>query len=228
MKRLLPLAVLLLAGCATMSPPPPPIGDDVYRAVGTEPFWSLVIGERTLVFTEANAPGVEIVQPKPRPIIGFAGEIYQTPRINVNIVHARCSDGMSDRIYADKVQLRVDGRSFEGCGGATVMPATLAGTSWTVESVNGRPTGGGERFQVSFDGERMSGQFGCNRVSGGYRFDGLTFTAGALAMTRMACPDMSFEQLAAGILAAPLAARMDGDRLVLANPPSTIVLKRNI
>ena len=38
-------------------------------------------------------------------IIGFAGEIYQTPRINVNIVHAQCSDGMSDRTYPDKVQV---------------------------------------------------------------------------------------------------------------------------
>ena len=50
-------------------------------------------------------------------ILGFAGEIYQTPRINVNIVHAQCSDGMSDRTYPDKVQVTVDGRRFNGCGG---------------------------------------------------------------------------------------------------------------
>ena len=44
-----------------------------------------------------------------RPIIGIAGEIYQTTRLNVNIVHARCSDGMSDRVYPDKVQVSADG-----------------------------------------------------------------------------------------------------------------------
>jgi uncharacterized membrane protein len=50
-------------------------------------------------------------------IVGIAGEIYQTPRINVNIVHGECSDGMSDRVYPDKVQVSVDGKQFHGCGG---------------------------------------------------------------------------------------------------------------
>jgi hypothetical protein len=53
----------------------------------------------------------------PPVIIGIAGEIYHTPRIGVNIVHGRCSDGMSDRVYPDKVQVTVDGRRFNGCGG---------------------------------------------------------------------------------------------------------------
>ena len=56
-------------------------------------------------------------QPTPPVIHGFAGEIYNTPRIHVNIVHGRCSDGMSDRVYPDKVQVDVDGRRFNGCGG---------------------------------------------------------------------------------------------------------------
>jgi len=50
-------------------------------------------------------------------IHGIAGEIYRTRRIDVNIVHARCNDGMSDRVYPDKVQVTVDGRRFNGCGG---------------------------------------------------------------------------------------------------------------
>lgn len=112
MKRLLALPLVLLAsGCLTA--PPPPAAP--YHAVGTEPFWSLLIDERDLTFTQPDAQPVR--QPRPPVIIGVAGEIYQTPRINVNIVHARCSDGMSDRIYPDKVQVRVDGRQFNGCGG---------------------------------------------------------------------------------------------------------------
>ena len=58
-----------------------------------------------------------VVQPTPPVIHGVAGEIYQTPRINVNIVHGPCSDGMSDRTYPDKVQVTVDGHAFNGCGG---------------------------------------------------------------------------------------------------------------
>jgi uncharacterized membrane protein len=106
----LPL-VALAGGCLTPPPPPPP----PYHALGTEPFWNLLIDERNLTFLQ---PGAQpITQPTPRVIHGFAGEIYQTPRINVNLVHGTCSDGMSDRVYPDKVQVTVDGRRFNGCGG---------------------------------------------------------------------------------------------------------------
>jgi len=108
----LPLAVSL-AGCMTAPTPAPALAP--YHAVGTEPFWSLLIDARNLTFTQREA--APITQPTPRVIVGFAGEIYQTPRINVNIVHGSCSDGMSDRTYPDKVQVMVDGRQFHGCGG---------------------------------------------------------------------------------------------------------------
>jgi len=34
----------------------------------------------------------------------------------VTIVHSRCSDGMSERVYPDTVNLMVDGRPYRGCG----------------------------------------------------------------------------------------------------------------
>ena len=112
MKRLFALLALAAPiGCAPLPPPPPP----PYHAVGTEPFWDLLIDERNLTFRLPD--GQPIIQPTPRVIHGFAGEIYQTPRINVNIVHGQCSDGMSDRTFPDKVQVTVDGRGFNGCGG---------------------------------------------------------------------------------------------------------------
>ena len=100
-----------LGACAPLPPPPPP----PYHAVGTEPCWNLLIDEHDVTFTQPEAQPIR--QPTPPVIHGFAGEIYQTPRINVNVVHGTCSDGMSDRVYPDKVQVRVDGRRFEGCGG---------------------------------------------------------------------------------------------------------------
>jgi len=103
--------IALSAGCAPLPAPPPP----PYHAVGTEPFWNLLIDEHDLTFVQPDAQPVK--QPTPKVIVGIAGEIYQTPRINVNIVHAQCSDGMSDRTYPDKVQVTVDGKRFEGCGG---------------------------------------------------------------------------------------------------------------
>jgi uncharacterized membrane protein len=112
MKKTAAILLATLAGaCAPLPPPPPP----PYHAVGTEPFWDLLVDEHHLTFTLAGTQPVQ--QPTPQVIHGIAGEIYQTPRINVNIVHGTCSDGMSDRTFPDKVQVIVDGRPFKGCGG---------------------------------------------------------------------------------------------------------------
>ena len=229
MKKLGALMALGLAGCISAPPlsPPPPSGA-LYVAQGTEPFWRLTINPVEMVFTEANAPGVQIAQPTPRVIVGVAGEIYQTPRVNVNIVHARCSDGMSDRVFPDKVQVRVDGRAFEGCGGEPMAPAQVANTNWRVLAVNARGAPQGDSFFVRFEGDRLSARFGCNTMSGTYNVQGEMLNAGALAMTRMACPDMAFEDQAARILSQP--ARLNfqaGDRLLLENSAGSILLSRS-
>jgi heat shock protein HslJ len=110
------LATGAISGCMTAPPRPGPlVPSPTYRAVGTEPSWTLAIDQRELTFTRPDAQPV--FQPRPTAIIGIAGEIYQTPRIHVNIVHAQCSDGMSDRTYPDTVQVDVDGQRFTGCGG---------------------------------------------------------------------------------------------------------------
>ena len=112
MKKTLAIAVAAgIAGCAPIPAAPPP----PYHAVGTEPFWDLLIDEHNITFVlSGHAP---VAQPTPKVIVGIAGEIYRGPRIDVNIVHAQCSDGMSDRVYPDKVQVSVDGKQFNGCGG---------------------------------------------------------------------------------------------------------------
>ena len=96
---------------------PLPPGASDYRAQGTEPFWDLTIG-RDMVFTDRGT-GLTISQPTPTAINGTAGEIYRTQRLEVNVVHAPCSDGMSDRRYPDTVQVYADGRLYRGCGGTS-------------------------------------------------------------------------------------------------------------
>ena len=119
MKR---LAVIALAATLTACLSHPPPAPAPYRAVGQSSGWTLIIDDRFLTFIPA--PGAQpVLQPSVNPIIGFAGEIYQTPRISVNIVHAPCSDVMSGQGYADRVQVDVDGKRFEGCGGDLTSPA---------------------------------------------------------------------------------------------------------
>ena len=249
----LPLLALGLAACQTYPqgpgypgqgpvgtpepyPPTVPSGQASYRAIGTEPFWDLEIG-RDLVFTD-RGNDQRVVQPTPRPISGFAGEIYQTQRLNVNIVHSRCSDGMSDRTYPDTVTVRVDGRDYRGCGaniaffsqtGENGMPnqgqITLSGTNWTVVAINGRPTPRAN-FYLNFQPDRIGAKFGCNSLGAGYSVNGSTLTAGAVMATRMACPDMSFEDQGAAVLAQPMQVSGAGDDLVLSNRAGSITLRR--
>ncbi len=109
MNRSILLAIPLLAGC--MPYPPPPAAP--YHAIGSDSRWDLIIDDANLTFIAAGQQPV--VQRKPQVIVGFAGEIYQTPRINVNIVHAQCV--LDGRTFPDKVQARIDGVQHEGCGG---------------------------------------------------------------------------------------------------------------
>lgn len=89
-----------------------------YRGLGTEPFWSVRITPDRIAFDEANEPGVTISEPAPTVQLGPGGLRYlDTPRLKLWLIPERCSDGMTERIFPDRIILTVDGRRFEGCGG---------------------------------------------------------------------------------------------------------------
>src|SRR4029453_16462015 len=101
MKRFVIVALGMSLGACLSHPPPAPAP---YRAVGLSADWTLIIGDRYRTFFPG--PGQQpILAPSVEPIIGIAGEIYQTPRINVNVVHGQCNDGRSDRAYPAKAQV---------------------------------------------------------------------------------------------------------------------------
>ena len=97
-----------------------PAGETTYRAIGTEPFWDLEIG-RELIFTD-RGNNVSVSDPTPTPVNGVAGEIYRTQRLEVNIVHRQCSDGMSDRSYPFVATLEVAGEQRSGCAWTDRQP----------------------------------------------------------------------------------------------------------
>jgi heat shock protein HslJ len=69
-------------------------------------------------------------------------------------------------------------------------PPELSGTSWTVTSIDGSPTGRGPGLTTDFtvDG-RVNGDSGCNSYSGPYIQTGSTVRIGELLSTRRACVD---------------------------------------
>jgi uncharacterized membrane protein/heat shock protein HslJ len=229
---------------------PPPVSGD-YRASGTEPFWDLTIGGE-LVFTDRGT-GLTISQSTPSPIHGTAGEIYRTQRLEVNIVHSPCNDGMSDRSYPDTVQVYADGKLYRGCGGGSVgsyndplapvppgagpvagsppvtgMPAPpLDRTRWMVIAINGRPVPRDGEYSMEFDAGRLSAKFGCNSIGAGYTQTESTIDAGAMMVTRMACGDMSWETSGVAVLDQVMqASAIDRNRLTLTSSAGSIELIR--
>jgi heat shock protein HslJ len=72
----------------------------------------------------------------------------------------------------------------------------------------------------------LSAKFGCNSIGSGYTVRGATLEAGALMMTRMACPNGSFEAQGTAILERPMTLSEAGDRLTLSNQVGRIDLVR--
>lgn len=224
MKTILSIPLLALAACATTGAAD---AGGSYRALGTEPFWSVTVADGRMTY---ESPDGGFSVPAPRVRETGDGRRYETPRITLDIWAAECSDGMSDRRFADTVRATVDGRTLNGCGGAILPPASLAGTNWSIVEIAGMAVSG-ELYQMQFTDDRLSGQAGCNRFSGGYTVAGDTLTAGGLAMTRMACPGaaMQHEQQASRILSSPVRISFpDGDTLVLTGAEGTIRLRRVI
>lgn len=226
MKNVLKYAPLALLAVYTAVPAvgAPPV--QAYRAVGTEPFWGLTITERELIFEDPDG-ATRVVEPTPRPARGAGNEAYQTPRLNVNVVHAQCNDGMSDRIYPDKVEVTANGRSFKGCGGPAAAPVILAVTNWTPVAVNGQKTPNSTGYYIKFDDEELTARFGCNRLTSDYDLTFDTLTAGPVGGAKTACQEMSFESQASAILSRPMRIiYRKGDRVTLANSAGSIDLRR--
>ncbi|MES2445155.1 MAG: META domain-containing protein [Pseudomonadota bacterium] len=225
MKTLFAAAVTL----ASLATPALAQRDAPYRAAGTEPFWSLTIDARTMKFEAPGARSVTV--PTPKVIHGFAGEIYQTRRIGVNTVHKACSDGMSDRTYPDTVQVTVDGRRYEGCGGtpAGEQARSAIDGSWRIETIAGRPAVRGTSVTVAFNGTRMNGNTGCNSFSGNYRLDRGFLSAGPLITTRRACTRFTNaqEQSLLGLFGQRLSVSSTRNgKLVMTGRGGTLVLAR--
>ena len=69
---------------------------------------------------------------------------------------------------------------------------TIADTSWTLTHLGSEPVVVAAEKQrepyLMFRDGRVSGNAGCNRLSGGYTQDGGKLTFTPIALTRMACP----------------------------------------
>lgn len=234
MVRFVPsIAFPVLAACAPVTETPQTLAPPAaaYMALGTEPGWTLEITPERLNYAGEYGE-TKIAVPNPGATLSMNGETYAGGRLAVVIKHSACSDGMSDRRYADTVRVIADGKRVEGCGGKILPPDTLAGSSWTFVSIGGVPVASERPTSLAFDGARLSGSAGCNRFSGPYTADGRTLTAGPLIATEMACPGagMTQEQAFFKLMAGPVSIGFptDGTMEITGADGRTAVLRRAI
>jgi len=230
------LSLLALAACVPAAETPPQTPSDTpaaaYMALGTEPGWTLEITPSRLNY-DGDYGETKIMVPNPGAKPSAGGKRYVTDRLTVDVVRGECSDGMSDRRYADTVTVTADGKTVKGCGGRILPPAAgIAGTHWTFVSIGGVPVVADRPTVLQFNGDLLTGSAGCNRFSGRYAVDGTTLKAGPLIATEMACPGAGMTQEAAffKLMAAPVSLSFaDDGTLILTGPGGqTAVLKQII
>lgn len=235
MIRFLPLVVLpTLAACAPAAQTPPQGPGEqpaAYMALGTEPGWTLEITPSRLNYDgDYGETKIMVANPGAKPSTN--GRSYTSDRLSAVVEQKPCSDGMSDRRFADTVRVVADGKTLQGCGGKILPPDALAGSSWTFVSIGGVAVAKDRPTALQFDGTRLSGSAGCNRFSGGYSVDGGTLKAAPLMATEMACPGAGMAQEAAffKLMVSPVSLTFadDGTLILTGSAGRTAVLRRVI
>ena len=192
MRAFVILAALPLAACQTAAPPR--TDPQVYfTARGNEPGWIVRFDNEKIAF-EGNYGEIKITVPKPEGRASFNGMRYVTDRLTVDVTHATCTDDMSGRRYAETVTVLADATEFRGCGGRNLPPESLNSTVWQIVMIGQMPVLEGVPTELRFEGGKVSGTAGCNRMTGTYSLSGNDFTFGEMATTRMMCPEKQMAQ----------------------------------
>lgn len=95
------------------TPPPRPAPPD-YRAIGTEPFWAVTIRRSTATLERPDQVPLRFAV---RADGDDKAVRYQGDGFAMTLTPGPCSDGMSDAIWSDRVQVAFGEGTLKGCGG---------------------------------------------------------------------------------------------------------------
>jgi uncharacterized membrane protein len=85
-----------------------------YRAIGTEPFWALTIRASTATLERPDQVPLRFAV---RADGDDKAVRYQGDGFAMTLTPGPCSDGMSDAIWSDRVQVAFGDGTLKGCGG---------------------------------------------------------------------------------------------------------------
>lgn len=167
-----------------------------FRATGNEPFWSLVLGDKRVeLITDLGETRIDVGLTEQELLED--GRRYQNLLENrdlvISIFDRPCVDTMSGMPYPATVEIQLDDRRLDGCGGD---PATLLqAAEWVVEDIDGRGIIDRSRVTLNFGADgRLWGRASCNAYQGDYTLTGESLTLALSATTMMACAPALMDQ----------------------------------
>lgn len=123
--RLLPLALLALAGAAQAKPAPAPVGPtETFHAAGAEPFWGAEVRGSRMVLETPDSERGRRIQVRRTAAAGrtmFSGRTTGGAFV-LTVTRGRCSDGMSERTYPLTAVMKFPGYTMRGCGWTARRP----------------------------------------------------------------------------------------------------------
>ena len=110
--------------------------------------------------------------------------------------------------------------------GAAVSSEALDGRSFVSTEVTGETLVEGSDITVTFEGDRLSVNAGCNTINGGYAIEDGTLTAEPLAQTQMACEDdlQQQDQWVIALLEGEPSVSLADDVLTISSDTTTVTL----
>lgn len=188
--------MLEVAGSAYPECIPAETAKTPFRATGNEPFWSLVLGgKRVELITDLGETRIDVGLTEQELLED--GRRYQNLLENrelvISIFDRPCVDTMSGMPFPATVEIQLDDRRLEGCGGD---PATLLqGAEWVVEDIGGGGIIDRSRVTLNFGADgRLWGRASCNTYQGDYTLTGESLTLALSATTMMACAPALMDQ----------------------------------
>lgn len=204
LKNIFTLALVVLAvsltGCSIKdSQPVDYYSSDIispslpFKAQGNEPAWQLTITTSSLELTQGYDQQAQLFskveQLQAGKVVITAGK---NKELSTLLTPKTCHDSMSGMPFPWQVEVKVDGKKLQGCGGD---PLELLLGEWQIEDINGAGIIDNSHLTMTFDEEgRVYGSASCNRYSSNYELTGENLTFSYSLATKMACPEALMNQ----------------------------------
>ena len=214
-----------------------------FKAIGTEPFWSLEISEEMIRFQGIEA-GSEFTAPHVEPIRAMDANVKlyrvntQNGEMEVTISMQNCSDGMSDNKHDYKVDINLrknnqkENVNYSGCGNYIADYRLF--DIWLLEELEGKKVTLDDFakempiIEINSSEKKFNGYGGCNRMSGTIFQERELLRFTNITSTKMACGATNLENTFLNALQGSTGYKIKNNRLYLTNPEGMKVIFKKV